>query len=562
MEPPPKRGRLAILHPRSHNVQLEKARDRNDLKLKSRFEAIFDKYSFDFSHVGDEIDVFTGQVVVDNGHIASMTNETDAGDLRPTQQTTGKRFLRAITEAPDFGRVTANDAGLLKNRENYDTTFMMAQDNDQSHDQEDEVALHDESMSDVAGSMSDSDDSLFPNEYDRASSPDDLFEGLSSLGVHPDGEHLSFDSGIEVDRWSQERSNQDTINLDRKSATTPHIPRNHLKTTWQEPFDTAHSERPVPSAYFRQTPPPAPSSVARKQNSPNASWSLWNDQQPQQPRMKRKRRAVIQQTRSRSMVRGESVDPLQADLPKAYKLGKGDGWHSTTQSATAGGPRSRQVRSDDQTATKRISRRPKTYREPTSDAESDNEFESALSSDERTEETGEGSCSYCGRAFSSKKSLYSHWKRILQKANRFGDDECHDLDTIQALTGEGLLFRRAIGQNSDSKPPASSIYGKSPMTATLTQSEESSELASADENSDVPEVKLGPACLACQKRKDRCTHRQPAEPDEGRYGPACAECRQNRIRCAHRRYLGPKRRRGRRQASLPANDDDDESVQT
>ena len=562
MEPPPKRGRMAILHPRSHNVQLEKARDRNDLKLKSRFEAIFDKYSFDFSHVGDEIDVFTGQVVVDNGHIASMTNETDAGDLRPTQQTTGKRFLRAITEAPDFGRLTANDADRVKNREEHGTTFVMdANDSDQSDDQEDEVSLHEESMSDMARSLSDSDDSLFPDDHNRASSPDDLFEKSSCLEVHPDGEHLSFDSGIEVDRWSRERNSQDTTNRGRKSVTTPHFPHDHFKTTWQEPFDTPHSERPIPSASFRQTPPPAPPSVARKQDSPNASWSLWNDQQPQQPRIKRKRRAVIQQTRSRSVLRDESVDPLQADLPKAYKRGRGDGRPSITQSATAGGSKSRQVRNDDRSSTKRISRRPNNYREPTTDAESDNEIDSALSSNERAEETGEGLCSYCGRAFSSKESLHAHWKRILRKANRLGDDNSHDLDTIQALTGEVALFRRVIGQDTDSKPPASAIYGKSPMTAALTQSEESSELASADEDNNGPEVKLGPACLDCQRRKDRCDHRQPAEPDEGRYGPACAECRQNRIRCAHRRYLGPKRRRGKRQAS-PANDDDDESVQT
>ena len=564
MESQPKRTRLAILHPRSHNAELEKARDRNDLKLKSRFEAIFDKYSFDFSHVGDEIDVLTGQVVVDNGHIASMTTETDAGDLRPTQQTSGKRFLRAMTEAPDFGRITANDTGLVKNRKYHNVGMAIAaNDDDQSEDQEEELSLHDEWMSDVASSVSDSDDSLFPDEQTRESSPDDLFEDSSRLSNHPDGENTSFDSGIEVDYWGHDGSTRETVKKYNGSVTTKRLPQDHHDPIWQEPYDTPHAKRPMPSVSLRQSPPPAPPSVTRKRDSPNASWSLWNDRQPQPSKTRSKRRAVIKQTHGRRLVRGESMDPLQDDLPRAHKLSRGnDGMPFVAQSPTTGGLASNKVRKNDRSFTKRVSRRPKHYREPTSDLESDNDAESAMSLDERTGEIGKESCSYCGRAFSSKESLHAHWKRILRKANLLGDDSSHDLDTIQAITEEGTLFRRSTVQDRDRKSPASSERSKASMSVALTQSDESSEVGSADEDDIVPEVKLGPACLDCQRRKDRCTHRQPAEPDDGRYGPACAECRRNRIRCSHRRYLGPKRRRGRRQASPPANEDDEESLQT
>ncbi|KAG6367922.1 hypothetical protein INS49_002122 [Diaporthe citri] len=53
--------------------QLEQARARASNKLKSRFEDIFAKYEKDFTGVGDEIDLRTGEVVVNNGHLQSIT---------------------------------------------------------------------------------------------------------------------------------------------------------------------------------------------------------------------------------------------------------------------------------------------------------------------------------------------------------------------------------------------------------------------------------------------------------------------------------------------------------
>ncbi|KAL9039975.1 MAG: hypothetical protein Q9214_004663, partial [Letrouitia sp. 1 TL-2023] len=77
MERPPKRRRLF----ESANPVLEIAERRalNDLKLKSRFESIFEKYGRDFSGIGDEIDFEKEEIVVDNGHIKGMVNERDIG---------------------------------------------------------------------------------------------------------------------------------------------------------------------------------------------------------------------------------------------------------------------------------------------------------------------------------------------------------------------------------------------------------------------------------------------------------------------------------------------------
>lgn len=100
MEPPAKRRKTAaqkrneaeededelFLEPEELNqrrdpaFQLQKGRALAVNKLKSRFEDIFAKYEKDFTGVGDEIDLSTGEVVVDNGHLESMRIARDSED--------------------------------------------------------------------------------------------------------------------------------------------------------------------------------------------------------------------------------------------------------------------------------------------------------------------------------------------------------------------------------------------------------------------------------------------------------------------------------------------------
>lgn len=60
--------------------QLQKGRALAANKLKSRFEDIFAKYERDFTDVADEIDLRTGEVVVNNGHLESMEFARDSDD--------------------------------------------------------------------------------------------------------------------------------------------------------------------------------------------------------------------------------------------------------------------------------------------------------------------------------------------------------------------------------------------------------------------------------------------------------------------------------------------------
>lgn len=84
MNRPTKRPRLSFTPDSSEEVteewDLQTARAQNDLRLKSIFEGIFTKYGKDFTEVGDEIDLETGKIVVDNGHLMAMREENDTGD--------------------------------------------------------------------------------------------------------------------------------------------------------------------------------------------------------------------------------------------------------------------------------------------------------------------------------------------------------------------------------------------------------------------------------------------------------------------------------------------------
>ncbi|KAK7744043.1 hypothetical protein SLS62_010343 [Diatrype stigma] len=57
--------------------ELDKGRAKAATRLKSTFEQIFEKYERDFTDVGDEIDLETGEIIVNNGHIESMREPND-----------------------------------------------------------------------------------------------------------------------------------------------------------------------------------------------------------------------------------------------------------------------------------------------------------------------------------------------------------------------------------------------------------------------------------------------------------------------------------------------------
>lgn len=87
MEPPIKRRRLTGSSYPENDLHMRRAQ--NDRRLKSIFESIFEKYGRDFDGIGDEIDMETGEIVVNNGHLQRMTSERDTGDAKCSSERLG-----------------------------------------------------------------------------------------------------------------------------------------------------------------------------------------------------------------------------------------------------------------------------------------------------------------------------------------------------------------------------------------------------------------------------------------------------------------------------------------
>lgn len=80
---PPKRRRVQLTRVEEHIEDLSTLRRRNEQKLKSRFLAICAKYGRDFGDSSDVIDLFSGDILEDHGHLRQMRHERDVGVRRP-----------------------------------------------------------------------------------------------------------------------------------------------------------------------------------------------------------------------------------------------------------------------------------------------------------------------------------------------------------------------------------------------------------------------------------------------------------------------------------------------
>lgn len=73
-----------------------------DQKLQATMAHIIEKYSHDFSGVGDEIDMETGEIVVNNGHLWTMRDEGDVGgDWMEEEEEEGIRLEDLTDEHSD-----------------------------------------------------------------------------------------------------------------------------------------------------------------------------------------------------------------------------------------------------------------------------------------------------------------------------------------------------------------------------------------------------------------------------------------------------------------------------
>lgn len=86
MEPPAKRLRLSSAVVYDQLPDIDRVHSECRKRLKSSFESIFERYGRDFGGISDEIDLKTGEVAVDQGHIREMRAPDDLGlDKRRTR---------------------------------------------------------------------------------------------------------------------------------------------------------------------------------------------------------------------------------------------------------------------------------------------------------------------------------------------------------------------------------------------------------------------------------------------------------------------------------------------
>jgi hypothetical protein len=258
MEPPTKRPRLSVTSdPPEEEVSddwdLQTARAQNDMKLKSIFENIFAKYGQDFTEVGDEIDLETGDIVVDNGHLL----------------------------------------GLQEEDRNHQSRAWHAEEGAEGEEDEDPES---ENEKEPVGSLPDPDNLVFE---DPGGHPGDSFKFTrpESKGPMPDEDHsLSRESAL-TSTSDNPQLKPTPEQLDLKPFPEELGP---IDPVWKVPELPRSFSTPRTETRFTKVPiTPRLPTVDRK-SSPPGSRSLWSVPRQRRPRTEGKPRATPSKTRPRA----------------------------------------------------------------------------------------------------------------------------------------------------------------------------------------------------------------------------------------------------------------------
>ncbi|EXJ58318.1 hypothetical protein A1O7_05743 [Cladophialophora yegresii CBS 114405] len=420
-EPFRKRPRLSMFPSDDQlDEDLGGRRKRNDLLLKSRFESIFEKYSHDFSSIGDEIDMDSMTIVVNNGHLQSMENETDPGGLHNER---GQTLLRAMTETindDDEVRYHNPDADEVMNSiEEMAESAAMAEDQEEmvpmDSDEELFLPVHarpsymtppesTESQNTIQSDLTNSDhDSLFEAPRPRhSSSPDSLFESKLESGdsdateLHRD--YTSMDGDVDDNAILQKFGPQvgrEVLSVIQRARNAAY--QAHIEPAWRIPANVALLEQAKPNSTSR-TPPSTifAAPEIQRSGSPDHSKSLWKGS-----RFRSTRRAV-HQARAIRRIRAESEDPLQEDF--------------------------NDVEEEDQTGSSDEDR------SDWGDQETPKQKRKKVKVDEQVLQMREATCYYCQRHWSTRTGMFNHWTKLATRFDKgeLDEDDVHDLEYIHA----------------------------------------------------------------------------------------------------------------------------------
>jgi hypothetical protein len=174
------------------NDDYQRGRQRIDQKLKGTFERIFEKYARDFTGVGDEIDMETGEVVVNNGHLTYMQHERDTG------KSASSRFVRAfadeleVEDGPDGDEVDEGD-GVQQEPEEEEDELHQDPDDDEDELQQDPGQEHIRDEDDYGREEEDVSDDEDGDYEDEAVDAGDEQSGDESDDLAHDPDHFVLD---------------------------------------------------------------------------------------------------------------------------------------------------------------------------------------------------------------------------------------------------------------------------------------------------------------------------------------------------------------------------------
>ncbi len=466
---------------------LDALRYRNDKLLKSRFESIFEKYTRDFTGVGDEISFWTGEVEVNNGHLEGLKNETDTGAHEDAK---AKSLLRVMTEATDDEDSDFHNEGADEVMQSIEEMAENAAVSDEDEDEEDETPQNSDeelfasvqphtsfdepsepfrSSITARSPVSNSEgDSLFEvPDPRRSDSPDSLFE--VQVNQEDSAYRNTTQSSTEAPAEYRDIDEQDILQkfgpeIGREVLAIVRTTRNnaeaHIEPAWRIPANVI-PPKPTRSASASNTPPPPPNLSPRGDQataSPRNTRSLWKA-----PRQ-RKTAREMHTMRFRRNIRADSEDPLQEDFQDEGEQPQGEAnptsgdeseWNEEEQQPRL--PNAKKRRVDDENNAVMESELDHDEQQPRSTNSNkgrvDDENIAAMESEWNEEEQQprlpnakkrrvddenialmkEGICSFCRAKYASRAGVFHHWAHLVVKADKTGadPDEVHDMAYIR-----------------------------------------------------------------------------------------------------------------------------------
>jgi hypothetical protein len=260
------------------DIDLQEARAQNDLRLKSIFEGIFEKYGRDFTDVGDEIDLQTGKITVNNGHIDALEAEGSGyGDWLSDARPQAPRHVQA--EGTDHEEGKPARLALDADAWGAEDTVLEG-DHDLQHPGRRTVPLLSHMRPDSGRRLgeiteADSDQGAAGGGEDRAtseaeddrSSVDSLLDTALSIPARKVGKTTKGETGTEKAIPPHDESHQyQAAHTERLDETVDPI--------WRVPEISAKFTTPTLPSRPRPNPKPVINNAVRSQSPPGAG-SVW-----------------------------------------------------------------------------------------------------------------------------------------------------------------------------------------------------------------------------------------------------------------------------------------------